>query len=372
MKARRRNPLSKQALVRLFAAGAALAVTATSSAAKADDSPYCRKVRAHAAGDAALLVAPTLQAQGVRFPNNGVADAGVTTGTGYQVRAALSWSPLDFYKGFRVIRMGDADCERQEAVVTAQQVLLYGEDYGRLPAYRKQGEFLAARRGAWNAIVAKNDERLEARVTSLLDANEVRGRAAELDLKVAQVGGNIGRLEARGVDDYRGMLSSLMSAVEDTSMRYEREASHLRSLDAWQLSVTGGVTPLYKPLDYYGVVQIGFNLGAFSRNGSETRYLDARAEELRKARYELREQLRRFRQQVRVTSAQAAREVQIVDSKVASLAGARQSLEHSEATNAPHAMAVIDLELMSAESERVFLTALVSELSRLEENGHGE
>jgi hypothetical protein len=356
----------------VFASAAAfLAVTALAAPAWSEESAYCKKVQGRAAGDAALLFAPSVQAQAIKFPNAGTIDAGVTTGSGYQFRGGISWSPLDFYKGFRVLEVGRADCERHEAVVSAQEVLLQGIDYGRLPALRKQASFLDSRRATWEAIVAKSEERLEARITSFVEANDIRSRAAELERKRLQVGGEVQRLEAKNLDGYRGMLSQLMASVETTSMRFEREASHVRSLDAWDLRVTGGVIPQERPVDYYGIVQLSFNFGAFSRNAGETRYLDARAEELKKARYETREQLRIFREQVASAKEQATRELGIVEKQASTLGSARQTLASSEAPNAPQALGVIDLHIVLVESDRVFLAALIEELSRLEDNRNG-
>ena len=119
-----------------------------SGEAAADDSAYCRKVKARAAGDAALLFAPSVTGQVIRYPsvNGGPVDAtGVTTGNGWQGRVGLSWSPLDFYRGFGVLRAGDADCERGNAQIDAQHLLHYGEDYGRLHALKKQAEYLEGR-----------------------------------------------------------------------------------------------------------------------------------------------------------------------------------------------------------------------------------
>jgi hypothetical protein len=340
------------------------------SPARAEGSPYCEKVRARASADASLLFAPSLQVQGVRYPKNGAIDTSATVGQGYQVRTAVSWSPLDFYKGFRVLEVGQADCEQHEAMITAQQVLTLGVDAARLPALRKTREFLAGQNPRWDAIVQKNDERLAEHVTSLLDANEVRARGGELDKKRAAMEGDVARLEAIGIDAYRGMLSSLMTSIESKAMTFERKASHVRSLEPWTFSITGGVVPQEKPVDYFGVVQVGFNVGAFSRNSADARYLDARAEELRKARYELIDQLRRFKTQVHITNAQSKRELEIVDRRLGALNEARKLLATSEAPNAPHALAILDLDTILAEADRVFLTALVAELSKMEENGN--
>ncbi len=356
-------------VVAMLAFGAS-AFAMTTSARAEGTSPYCEKVRARASADASLMFAPTVQAQGVRYPRNGAIDSSTTVGQGYQFRTAVSWSPLDFYKGFKVLEVGRADCEQHEATVTAQQVLMLGVDAARLPALRQASTYLSGQKGRWEEIITKNDERLAEHVTSLLDANEVRARGGELEKKAAMVDGDIGRLEAVGIDVYRGMLSSLMTSIESKAMDFERKASHVRSLEPWTFSVTGGVVPQERPVDYFGIVQVGFNLGAFSRNSADARYLDARAEELRKARYEVIDQLRRFKAQVKVTNTQSKRELEVVNRRIAALRSARDTLATSEASGAPHALAIVDLDMILAEADRVYLTALVAELSKMEENGN--
>ena len=358
----------RRSLPRAVAALTCAGVITVAAPAWSQDSAYCKKVRARASGDAALLFAPTVQAQAIKFPNNGTTDAGVTTGAGYQFRAALSFSPLDFYKGFRVQQVGDADCEQHEAVVSAQQVLAQGADYGRLPALRKQVEFLDRRRPTWEAVLAKSEERVAAHVESLREAMEIRSRIMALGRAREHVQGDVDRLEARGIEAYRGPLSVLVDAADRQVMQLERKASHVRSLDAWDVRVVGGVIPQAAPVDYYGMLQVGFNLGAFSRNAQETRYLDARAEELKKARYELRDQVDKFRAQMRSAIAQAKRELIVIERQRAMLAADRTALGQADAPNAPHALAMIDLDAVLVESERVFLETLITELSHFQEN----
>jgi hypothetical protein len=159
-----------------------------------------------------------------------------------------------------------------------------------------------------------------------------------------------------------------VNAERASAMQLEREASHVRSLDPWRVTATGGLIPQTSPVDYYAIVQLEFNFGAFARNAAETRYLDARDAELRQARYELPEQLRRYQAALRAASASASRELAIVERQAASLATAASALAESEAPNAPHARAVLGLDAIVLETEQAFLRAYISELSRLESN----
>jgi hypothetical protein len=365
-KSHRSHP-ERATFVRLCAAAAVVMVTTASTSASAEESPYCRKVRARAGAQAALLYAPTVQAQAIKFPNNGTTDSGVTTGAGNQFRASVSFSPLDFYKGFRVASTADADCRHHESFITLQEVLAEGADVGRLPALRRQKELLEARQAVLDALVAKVNERFEAHLSSLLELAEVRGRVAELARKRAQVAGDVARLEALGLDSYRGMLSTLIDQSDRDAMTFEREASHVRSLDAWEFKFSGGIIPQDHPVDYFAVVQVGFNFGAFTHNAQESKYLDARADELKKAKYELHDQVRKYRDGIAIGVTQARRELAIVDKQLEQLTTARASLERAEAPGAAHALSLVEIDIISAESEQTLLTELTAQLSRFQE-----
>jgi hypothetical protein len=312
------------------------------------------------------MFAPTVQAQGIKFPSNGALGTGVTAGDGYQFRAALSWSPLDFYKGFQVKSVGTADCQQHEVVVSVREVLTQAGDYGRLPALKKQVAYLDEAKTECDRISAKSEERVAAHVSSIHDSAEVRGRITHVMRSRERSQGEIDRLQARGVEAFRGSLTALVSAAERETMAFEKQASHVRSLDAWDFRVTGGVVPQVQPVDYFGVVQIGFNFGAFSHNAQESRYLSARADELTKARYELRAQVEQFRAHIKSTAAQARRELTIVEKQSAMLAADKAAIESADSANAAQALALITLDSILVESERVYLTNLTAELARLE------
>ncbi len=346
-----------------FAVALVCLVSLSTTAARAE-STYCRKVRARGMGDAALLFAPSLQLQGIHFPANGAIDTGTTTGSGYQFRAAIAWSPLDFYKGFRVMRVADADCSQHDATATANEVLSSATDYGRLPALRKEAAFLDQKKVAWDEVVQKSEERLSAGVSTLLDTNLLRGKVAELERKRAQTSADIQRLEAIGAPEHVA-VSALIASIDQKARAFEREASHVRSLDAWTVSVVAGLVPQDNPVDYFGIIQLSYNFGGFARNAGETRYLAARSEELKKARYELEDQLERFRAQARIANTGATRELGILDREKSTFDLARQTLAGSDAPNTPHALAVIDLELIGIEADRIYLTTYASELAAL-------
>lgn len=332
---------------------------------------YCRKIHARAEGDAALLFAPSLLVQGLKFPANGTTDTGVTTGSGYQLRAGLSYSFVDLYKGFRLLRAADLDCRQHDTVDRAQHVLNEVDDAGKLGSYRRQGAFLDEQKAAWERIAADADQRLARQVTPLLDTQEIRIRIGELERKRIAAHREAARIEARGALPEHLSPSTLASELEGRVMDWEREVSHLRTLDAWSLTFQGGVIPQGGAGDYFGILQLGFNLGGLWRYGRESRYLQARADELRDARYEIRDQLRRFQSQVAVAEREARRELAVVEAQRGSLRTIERALDRADAPNAAHALAIIRLDAISVDADALFLTTLIDELSRLEERREG-
>ncbi len=358
-------------------AAAVIAGCASISAARpalAEESAYCRRVHARASADSALLYGPTARAEALKLPTaiqpGGRIDP-VGQGTSYQFRAGLSISAIDVYKGTRLSHVADADCAHHEAVFAAQELLALGLEVGRLAALRGQVAHLESRRARWEEITEKMTERFEAKTMTLLDVADVRARAATLARRQVQLGADIARLEALGLDKQPASIDRLINAVERTGMQYERESSHVRSLDAWDINLTGGYVPPVldaRSSDFFGLVQVSYNLGGPWRNAAESRYLSAREEELKTAKYELRRQLTRFREQARQSSTHAKRELEIVERAIKVLEADRAAVDQSDAPSVFYASAMLELELIGAESDRVYLMTWIRELSRVEEN----
>lgn len=374
MKPRSHRPFSNALLARLGGLGVALAVVATSLAARADDSAYCRRVHARAASDAALLIAPTLRAEALKLPSalspGGHIDP-TPSGSSYQVRAGATVSLLNMYKGTRLPVVADADCAQHDATIAAEALLAQAEDFGRLGALRAEAKALDESRPAWERVAAKMRERFAAQNVTLLNLEDVETRTVALERRRMQIGGEISRIEATGLDAQKPNIAALAQRIDATAMKYESEASHVRSLDAFDLAITGGYVPPIldsKESDFFGVIQISYSLGGPFRNAAESRYLAARAEELKTARAETQGQLRLFREHVKAVLAAARGELEIVERRTVALRSTRAQLDGSEATGAAYAVAMVDLELVALRADEVFLAGYVRELSHVEEN----
>ena len=358
-----------------------------SAQAVAQQTPYCKQVRARAASDAGNLMTPRVIIQGLHF-----ADAenlaGPISANGYQVRTGLSFSPVDFYKGRGVLRAGDADCKRHEASLELDDVLGHGAEVARLAALLEQGEFLRTRTEDWRGLAGRAAARLSQRIITVVEFTSVQRSIDTLEHKLVQVEGEAEQLKARqlrvagmlpalgalgagkAVAEVSAAVPDLASAYFRESMRFERETSGVRQLDDWKLQVTGGVIPL-NPVDWYGTLELSFSLGALVRGQQEQRYMEGRSEDLRYARDGVETRLAQFRAQTAATLEQARRDLGLVDHSLEVLRATRLALEQSEAESAAQARDLIAIEQVSVESDSVFLRSFVGALEALVARAHG-
>lgn len=342
------------------------------SAQSSSPSPYCRTAHARAASDAALLMSPSLLVQGIRFPTNNsvLTDTGPTAGNGYQLRAGLSFSPLDFYRGLRTMKVGDSDCSRHDASEKVDEGLAHGADGARVRALREQAAYLDAHRREWQALRAKAEERLAARVITLTDIDDLRRYSDDLERKFVDVHGEIKQLVAQGTTGEPVPLGKLAEQYVRETIHFEQDTSTLRSLEPWQLQLTGGVIP-QSPVDWYGVAQLSLNFGTFARNHQEGRFIEARVDELRHAEYENDTKVREYRERVVASLDQARGELAVVERELSFVTTTRAVLDRSDAQNIANARDTLAIEEYSAESDRVFLHAWIVTLTALLENWNG-
>jgi hypothetical protein len=360
--------LASRTTARILAALAACAVTVVWSApARADDTAtdYCQKVTAHAEGDAALLFAPTVHAQLIRFPTGSPADTtGVQIGRSLQPRAAMSVGLVDVYRGFGVLDMAKADCRRQESVVTLEEVIAQRGDMGRAPALERKLAFLRAHEGAVQEIVRNAEERFLAHTSTLSEVQDVRLHALSFARRLAETQGELSLIKARGHKEPTGSLAESLATYEERTIALENGASHLRNLQPWKLNVTGGVaaTPT---AEVFGVAELSYNLGGLLQVGAERRAVDARKKELTNARYEMRQQIETVSRELRASAAQSRTQAHTIESELMRMSRDRASLEGTDAPNKHTIVATMTLQMLDLEAEQTFLTALADKQAAL-------
>jgi hypothetical protein len=328
-------------------------------------SPYCEKVHARASADAAVLIAPRVFGTGMRFPPPSEQPADATT---YQVRIGLALSPIDAYRGVKLIGIGDADCEAHELGEELRRSLDDGTDGPKLEAYRAQIEFLAANQPAWSALIEKAKERIAIHVITTLELEDLQRKADGLARTLAQARGFVQQLEARGVTTNPGAGQKAEDYL-DTQMRVESRMTSLKNLDAWGFKLSGGVVPqLHGSVEWFGWAELSYSLGGPIGQSSDNDYLRARREELETARYELPARIRLLGQQVDAELSMAQRELAIVDREQVFLSRTAKDLTASDAVSSQQARDEIVLDQFATQSEQVYLQTLITKLALLRGN----
>jgi hypothetical protein len=359
---------------KIFVGGTFMALLFWGGLALADDpttftKDYCTKVRERAAGDADLLLAPSVQVVGLKMPEGTYTTVGgyVAAG-GYTARASFLWSPLDTYTSTLVRSLGDKDCAQQTAIVDAQQALEWLNDVGKENALSSQVSYLTSQKYLVEGVLNKATARVAAGYATIMDLTILQQNAAALDLTRVQAQGMLNILHAHAYVKKDQTFDGLMKRVQDTSMDWERKASAIRMLTPWQFNLQGGLAP---PLDnndgviWFGQVTVQYNFGGLSLGTHENHYLTARQHELETARYELTNQLSRFREIVKANMVTLREQIISVDQNLANLQATHDKLlQHMDAPGAVNAEALVRLEMITAGSNRILFAGMLIDLEK--------
>ncbi len=343
----------------------ALAVCATpvvwSTAARAEGpSDYCQKVTASAEADAALLIAPTAHAQLIRYPNNGAADpSGFQLGHGLQPRAAVSVGFVDVYKAFGVLDVARAECSRHASASSLEEIVAQRGDIGRLRALELKLAFLREQSDAVQDLVRNAEERFVAHTTTLPEVQDLRIRALSFGRRSAETELEIAMIKGRGLTMPAEPLSDLLRRYEEQSVRTEDRVAHVRNLEPWKFGVIGGVAA-NPTVDAYGIAELSYNFGGLFSVGATGRAVDARARELKNARYEMRHAVETLVRELRANAEQSRRLARAIEAELARMTRDRASLESADAPNKQTVIATMTLQMIDLEAEQRFLTALAA------------
>lgn len=342
------------------------------SAARGDESPYCRRVRAQAAADATVLRAPRLFLEGIRFPSSNRLDLGPTVGNNFQGRVGLAFSPLDWLRGGLVREAGDADCAVHEVASQVEDLLPAFDEAVRAGALRSQATFLAAHRTEWQALVAQASRRFEARVITLIELHELRALGDALERKLVQVRSEADRLDSSGEAPVPASLAGLADRYLSGAAALDGTVSRLRGLDAWSFKVSGGVIPLPgQPLDWFGIAEVGYSLGGPFQAREQARAVAAHGDELRQGRRELPARLEKARRDILARIAGTKQELAVVEAQLAAAAETGRTLGGAEAAGIEQARDTLAIERLSIEADRVFLSRLLEGLVALSGDANG-
>ena len=335
--------------------------------AHGEESSYCRKVRARAQRDAALLLWPKLMAEAVRFPSLAEGLGPTLGGTGVQVRLGASISLIDIVRGARLGAAADAECELHEVSEVLRSSLLQSADEATQASLDGQVAFLRAHRQEWEALLEQAGDRLDAGVITIIELEALRRAVIELERKLALSAGEAERLgHTLGRSTPASAWGPLARRYVEGAMGLERHAEGARALGALHVGLTGGVIPGFdRPSEWFGLFVISYQLGGLFGMPASRRYLEARQEELEHADEELPAKASQVQLEVGAKTAKAWRELQVVEGALATTTMTLEALAGSSATIAEHARATVRLEQVSLESDRIYLSTLIERLSCL-------
>lgn len=340
-----------------------LTVSATAFADPGAGSFYCRKVQAKAGAEQALLLAPRLLVQGLRYPTGQVLDPNTFGVAGVQMRAGLSFSATDFVKGLLLPSIADSDCERQDSQTELESLMESASHWGERPALDAQVAYLIEKQRTWAALLEAEEQLFARRAVTLLELNEFRARITELERRLSQTRGRSAQMASEENPTPRPLAEArarYLSQVE----RFERNSAGARALDAFGLRVWGGASISDRPTDWFAVAEFTVSLGGIHQAVQDRRYVAARLDEATQARYELGDRSKDLEQRLKMQKAQALEELKLLDTEIAGFEKTRTSLETISVHGADHAIGVLKLEEISKGADRVYLRRLVESLSQ--------
>jgi hypothetical protein len=299
-------------------------------------------------------------------------DLGPATSNNVQLRVGFSYSPLDVYRGFKVMGHGDADCLAFESRALLTRILTDGLDGIEAAAHREQVNYLEANQGQWQALLGKAQKRLDARVITLLEFEDFGRRVEDFEHRLEASKAAVARADARGAtSSQHGLL-----AMERTYVSRQRDLdgieSSLHRLQDWNLRMVGGAIPMLdQRVEWFGWMEASYNFGGLFQRPQENNYLRARQRELQDATYEYPARLEVLRREADAMLNHGRRELALADQHLAFLERIASSMGPKETPTASQEMDLISMERISAVSERLYWSALVTELTAFIGNDQG-
>jgi hypothetical protein len=370
-------PMFRCSITRAQVLVAVLSTGAFSSSASADDSaysqgssdqggrdlpldPYCERVREAANSTASVLLGPRVVVAAIKFPLGGdLQGTGAPTGSLYQMRAYGSWSVTNAYQGLLSLQLGDADCKRQRLAHDVEGAIRLASNQGRKSALLAEVAFLMESEPTISNIADGAEGRRRAGVSTVVELAEIRSLVAALRTTRLEAQAAVGELDATPLPEPVGPIGPDAQEYSRVAMDYERIDSRIRQVAPWGMNVSGGVaSSSVAAVDWFGTVEVSYNLGGLGQVPAERALLSARRRELETSSTEL-------EYAARAVDASLKKSVSLLKSQIELLADAEKGIEADLAavTGAPvpdqmHAAAALKLRWLALRAQLVYLRAL--------------
>jgi hypothetical protein len=350
--------------VTLLLAGTARAQERGTPDANARLDDYCERVREAAKSTAALLLGPRIAAQAIKFPPGGDAQlTGWTNGgSKTQLRAYADYSLTNAYQGILSFQLGEADCRRRKLAQPLEDAIRLSTDQGRRSALTKEVEFLEVNEKSVVQIQQESLARRQAGAGTLDELAEIESLAATYHGLRLQVEQELAHLDVLGSPDPNGPVSPRADEYNRAAMELERVESRIRKVAPWGLSITGGVAASSGALvDWFGTVEVSYNLGGIAQSQAEHEVLKARGRELEADSHELARAARALDAALKQSLDLLQRQIVAVEAEERQLRAELAALEGSSLPNLIHQRAGISIRLLTLEANLVYLRALAQQ-----------
>ena len=338
-------------------------------AASAQATPHIRCARMHAMAEsqAFLLASPTIWVEGVHLPwLSDPMRAGLVPGGAWQLLGTVSWSPLDLARGVMLLNQSGSECTALSAAARVQRTLQLGASFGELQARRAEEAVLAQALPQLHEMLEASRVRASEGLGTSEQFTALASEIVRIERRRAQLVLEVQRLAAEGDGDPSNVARDL-SLYESSSMALESQRSTYRRLSPWTLQVRGGVVPTGE-LDWFGQVQLGFNLGGVQQQFSEDAVLEARRAELAHDGDELRQQVATFERHMEESLPALRAELEHVDRLIELTERQQELLARLETSEVAHLHAMGELQLITLRAERAHWNELLVQRTALVED----
>jgi hypothetical protein len=256
-------------LLVLLQAARADAQPATPATPQTADDGYCDYIEGTAAAEASSLLGPQLFGQFGYIEQPTFSETPSADSSNLRVIGGVRYSITNAIEGSARKRRANADCRRHRAVSNAQGATQARALQARLEVY-DEAQVEADR------ILAQINADLEARRTTAPEALATKLRIDDLRAQAATTRGELARLPPATDQD----LSSIFAAYSSADADMERSEARIRTTNNYDLSIRAGVDSFLQGsgqgANFFGVVQLGINLGALWVGGANDRAASGR------------------------------------------------------------------------------------------------
>lgn len=327
--------------------------------------PSCTAFRAESRSVAALLFAPRVELQAMRFPISGdFNNPYPITGSQAQLRVALTYSLVDLARARSILNTADYECVRLVAEDQLQELLREAPAYGSASALRKQIAILEAAKPRATELVREAERRFARQLVTVQEVDQVRLRRLRFESGLIDIRHQLALAESQAPQsELEASVPETLAHYERASMNEESERSFLRKVSAWQFDVRGGATPYPQP-DWFGMVALSYNVGRLWQGSAEAEALEARRANLTQGHRELRGKIENFLQGMERSVALLEQELVEIDAQLA-IYREQESREFPESERLRQIQALAELDRVELEARRAYVGELLKRRSAL-------